>query len=127
MINRRFSGAPGFYHRLPWWLSGKQSACNAGDLGLIPGSGRSPGGGLGNPLEYSCLEDPMDRGAWWATVHGVTQSKIWLKGLSIACTHIKKILFHYGLTWNIENSFLCYTVGPCSLSIILTNTEAYIC
>ena len=50
---------------------GKESAGNAGDLGLIPGSGRSPGEGNGNPLQYSCLENPMDRGAWRATVHGV--------------------------------------------------------
>ena len=42
---------------------------NAGDTGLVPGSGRSPGKGNGNPLQYSCLENPMDRGAWWATVH----------------------------------------------------------
>ena len=54
---------------------GKESACNAGDLGLIPGSGRSPGGGHGNPLQYSCLENPMDRGAWLATVHGVAESR----------------------------------------------------
>ena len=47
---------------------GKESACNAGDLGSIPGSGRSPGEGNGNPLHYSCLENPMDRGAWQATV-----------------------------------------------------------
>ena len=53
----------------------KVSACNAGDLGSIPGSGRSPGEGNGNPLQYSCLENPMDRGAWWATVHGVTKGQ----------------------------------------------------
>ena len=52
---------------------GKESACIAGDLGLIPGLGRSPGEGNGNPLQYSCLENPMDRGAWWATVHGVAR------------------------------------------------------
>ena len=52
----------------------KASACNAGDLGLIPGSGRFPGEGNGNPLQYSCLENPMGRGAWWATVYGVTKS-----------------------------------------------------
>ena len=52
----------------------KASACNAGDLGSIPGLGRSPGEGNGNPLQYSCLENPMDRGAWWAIVHGVTKS-----------------------------------------------------
>ena len=53
---------------------GKESTYNAGDLGSIPGSGRSPGERHGNPLQYSCLENPMDRGAWWAIVHGVTQS-----------------------------------------------------
>ena len=49
-----------------------------GDLGLIPGSGRSPGGGNGNPLQFSCLENPMDRGAWWAIVHGVTKNQMQL-------------------------------------------------
>ena len=53
----------------------KASAWNAGDPGLIPGSGRSPGEGNGNPLQYSCLENPMEEGAWWATVHGVTKSQ----------------------------------------------------
>ena len=53
------------------WLKNKQrSTCHAGDLGSIPGWRRSPGGGNGNPLWYSCLENPMDRGAWWAPVHG---------------------------------------------------------
>ena len=51
----------------------KKSACNAGNLGLIPGSERSPGEGNGNPLQYSCLENPMDREAWQATVHGVAR------------------------------------------------------
>ena len=55
-------------------LRGKVSACNAGDLGSIPGLGRFPGKGNGNPLQYPCLENPMDRGAWWAIVHGVTNS-----------------------------------------------------
>ena len=58
----------------PGVSDGKESACNAGDLGLIPGLGRSRGEGNGNPLQYSCLENPMDGGAWWATVHGVTES-----------------------------------------------------
>ena len=53
---------------------GKESACNAEDLGSIPGSGRSPGEGHGNSLQYACLENPKDRGAWRATVHGVTKS-----------------------------------------------------
>jgi len=54
---------------------GKESICNAGDPGLIPGWGRSPGEGNGNPFQYACLENPMDRGAWWAIVHGVTKSQ----------------------------------------------------
>ena len=49
------------------------------DLGVIPGSGRSPGGGHGNPLQYSCLENPRDRGAWWAMVHGVAKSQTQMK------------------------------------------------
>ena len=53
----------------------KESACNAGGPGLIPGSGRSPGEGNGNPLQYSCLKKTMDRGAWWATVHGVAKNQ----------------------------------------------------
>ena len=52
----------------------KASICNAGDLGLIPGSGRFPGEGNGNPLQYSCLENPMDGGAWWTIVYGITES-----------------------------------------------------
>ena len=51
----------------------KESSCNAGDPGSIPGWGRSPGEGNGNPLQYYCLENPMDRGAWWATVHGAAR------------------------------------------------------
>ena len=56
---------------VPSSSDGKESASNAGDLGLIPGLGRSPGEGNDNPLQYSCLENSMDRGAWWATVHSV--------------------------------------------------------
>ena len=53
----------------------KESTCSIGDLGSIPGSGRPPGGSHGHPLQYSCLENPMDRGAWQAIVHGVTKSQ----------------------------------------------------
>ena len=59
----------------PGGSDGKESVSNAGDPGLIPGSGRSPGEGNGNPLQYSCLENSLDRGAWWATVHGVAKSQ----------------------------------------------------
>ena len=60
-----FPGGPG----------GKESACNAGDLGLIPEYGRSPGEGSGYPVQYSFLENSMDRGTWWAAVYGVAQSR----------------------------------------------------
>ena len=58
----------------PGGSDGKESACNAGYPGSIPGSGKSLGEGNGHPLQYSCLESSMDRGAWWAPVHGVTKS-----------------------------------------------------
>ena len=58
----------------PGGSGGKESACNAGDPVSIPGLGRSPGGGHDYPLQYSYLENPMDTGAWWATVHGVAKS-----------------------------------------------------
>ena len=79
---------------IPWWLSWSKTTtkktlpANAGDerdLGLIPGSGRTPGEGHGNPLQYSCLENSMDRGAWQATVHGLTKS--WTRLSTHTCTH----------------------------------------
>ena len=71
-------------------MNGKEPVLIARDVrnvGLIPGSGRSPGGGSGNPLQYPYLENPMDRGAWWAMVHRVTKSQTKLKQLSMH-THI---------------------------------------
>ena len=59
---------------LPRWLGGKESACNARDVGSILGLGKPFGEGNGNPLQYSCLENSRDRGTWWATVHGVAES-----------------------------------------------------
>ena len=61
---------------LPWWLSGKESARNVGDLGLIPGLGRSPGEENGSSLWYSCLENSMNRGGWQATIHAKSQTKL---------------------------------------------------
>ena len=66
----------------PGGSDGKESTCNERVLGLTPGLGRSPGGGHGNPLQYSCLENPMDRGAWQTTVHGVTKSQTRLSDLA---------------------------------------------
>ena len=72
------------HRELPYSSDGKESAfnagdpaCKAGDWGLVPGSGRFSGEGNGNPFQYSCLENPMDRRAWWSTVHGVTKSRTW--------------------------------------------------
>ena len=64
----------------PCGSASKESACNAGDLGSIPGLERSPEEGNGNPLQYSCLENSMDRGAWQATVHGAAKSWALLSG-----------------------------------------------
>ena len=69
-------------------FSGKESACNAGDTGLTPGSGRSPAEENGNPLQYSCLKNPIDRGTWWAVIHGVTKSQTQPKELSIHALYL---------------------------------------
>ena len=83
------SGTVTFWHQ-PGDSDGKEPACSAGGLGLIPGSGRSPGGEYGNPLQYSCLENPMGRGTWQATVHGVTKSCTWLtEWLNTGSIHLK--------------------------------------
>ena len=74
--------------RLSWWLSCKESACNAGDLGSSPGSRRSLGEGNGNPLQHSCLGKPMDRGACWATVHRVTKSWTQLRNWASSPSHM---------------------------------------
>ena len=73
------------YTGLLRWLSSKESPCSAGETGdvnLIPGLGRSLGGGHSNPLQHSCLENLMDRGAWWAMVHSITHNRTQLKRLS---------------------------------------------
>ena len=80
----------------PGGSAGKEFTCNAGDWGSIPGSGSSPVGGHGNPFQYSCLENPMDRGDWVALVHGVAKSWTQLKRLSNACRTI------YQLFWSLN-------------------------
>ena len=74
----------------PGGSGGKESACSAGDLGSIPGLGRFPGEGNGNPPQHSCLENSMDRETWWATVHGVTKSQTRLRDV----TSLKMSLSH---------------------------------
>ena len=71
---RSFISIPWVFGGFPGGSDGKESACNVEDPGLISEMGRSPGEGNSNTLQYSCLENSMDRGDWWATVHGVTDS-----------------------------------------------------
>ena len=71
---------------------GKESACNAGDLGSMPGSGRSPGEGNGNPRQHPCLETSPDRGAWQVTVHGVTKSRTQLRDFHFSFTLLLQLV-----------------------------------
>ena len=99
---------------LPWWLSGKESTCNAGDTGdsgLIPGLGRSPGGGHGNSLQYSCRRIPMGRGDWRATIPRVAKCRTWLNRLSThACTHTFLITWKFRFDFGILES-LGFCIG----------------
>ena len=72
--SQRDENTPPKRSTIPPWLSYKESACNVGDVGSIPGPGRCPREGHGNQLQYSCLENPLDRGAWWATAHRAIES-----------------------------------------------------
>ena len=90
------------------------------DEGSVPGSGRSPGGGHGNPLQYSCLENPRDRGAWRATVHGVTKSQTWLKWLS---TYAQIYILHKEIYYITGKSKIWLCIGSfCAfvINIIIT-------
>ena len=88
------------YIGFPCGLDSKESTCNAGDLGLIPGLGRYPGEGNGNPLQYSCLENSMDRGAWWATVHGLQRvGHDWATNTHVCMYEVWKALVDYLLPW----------------------------
>ena len=110
---------------IPGGLSSKEPACNAeatGNMDAILGLGRSPGDGHGNPLQYSCRENPMDRGAWQATVHGVTKSGTRLKRLSmhafcILCIFVQYLYFYMYkkeglcLCLIIQVNFMCSNTG----------------
>ena len=97
-----------FYYGFVGGAGGTESACSAGDPGSIPGLGKSPGEGNDNPLQYPCLENPMDRGAWWATVHGVTKSQTRLSNshshihFQISITgekNIKAVIIHVSIIY----------------------------
>ena len=87
--------------RLPWWLRWYKSACNVADPGSVPELRRSPGEGHGNPLVYSCLEKSTDRGAWWATVHGVTKSQTQLRDEHTHTGMINWIIGHWWLNFHL--------------------------
>ena len=107
---------------LPRWLSGKESACNAGDMGLILRSGRSSGEGNGNPLQYSSLRNPMNRGAWWATVRGVTGSQTRLSNWAHTRSGTS-LLFEYSRpdgVWRgapLHRALFCLHICPSEMSL----------
>ena len=101
---RRYLVIFGDIFRLPWWLSSKESVCNAGvarDTGSIPGLGRFPGGRHGNSLQYSCLENPMDRGASWATSHRVANRHNWS---NLARIHVQR---YFWLSYGRDSTVFC--------------------
>ena len=113
-------------HGLLQWLIGKEFACNTGEAGdpdLIPGLGRSPGGGHGNPLQDSCLENPMGRAAWWATVHRVTESDTtervcrswWLYTNALMCSGQQNflVLFTLPVASSADTDFLVASASSC--------------
>ena len=107
----------------PQWLAGKESTCNAGDTGdkgLIPGSGRSPGGGNGNLFQYSCQENLKDRGIWWVTVHRVSKNKtLWSEWAQL------RILYYTTLYYALQFSSVQFSGSVVSDSLWLPWTAAH--
>ena len=95
---------------LPWWLRGKESACNVGDLGSIPGLGRPCEVGNGYPLQYSCLENSTDRGVWRAIVCGIAKSQTWLR--THAC--LRNISHHLCHLIDKKWQSFCFQMKLCS-------------
>ena len=105
---------------LPGGSDGEEFACNAGDSGSIPGSGRPPGGGNDNPLQYSCLENPMDRGAWLTPIHGVTKSWTWQwLTLSLSLIYCDSMILHYLCFFPPFLEWLLFHIFPSSFFLFL--------
>ena len=123
---------------LPWWLSDKESACNRGDVDSIPALGRSPAVGNGNPLQYSCLENSMDRGAWRVIVHRFAEYWIWLSDW--ACMNVLSnysspsperafdpAMWTIAVTFSLGFSCLFYSLTPHSCRMFPTWWSEWSC
>ena len=111
---------------LPSGSAGEESTCSAGDtgdLGSIPGSGRSPGGGHGNPLQYACLETPMGRGAWRATVRRVAESDT-TEATECACTHTRTHTHTHNYSSGTSSVFTVVQATPASISGTVSSSRA---
>ena len=102
--------------KLPMWFSCKEFACNAGDVGSIPGLGRSPGEGNGNPLQYSCLGNPMDRGGLWAAVRGLQESDT-----------PQRLNYHHQLYLVVSYDLLYFSGVSCNFSFFISNFIYFFC
>ena len=122
-----------FPGRFPGGSVGKNLPANTGDIGSIPALGRSPGKGNGNPLQYSCLKSPMDRGAWQVTVHRVTKSQTWLKRLSKHACMMQSDILHfiysillYSFYWS-KVDLQYHVVANVQHIQFYTHTNIYVC
>ena len=128
IISTYFSNDPLSYLGFPGDSDEKESICSAGDLGSLPGFGRSFGGGHSNPLRYSCLENPMDRGAWWAAVHGVAESDKteWLSLFNFCHIYVFIELSFHQISWD---NTLCLSaailLGFCNCESLLGSLNTY--
>ena len=110
-----------FLIRLPCSSDGKKSACSAGDQGSIPKSVRSSGEGNGNPLQYSCLENPMDRGVWQTTVHGIAKSQTRLSDLTtFLYLEMSNFLSHECTLDHLSLRLECHSVRYANIALLIS-------